>query len=60
MNEVEQMLVTEMTSEDHLENMMADDLDGALIDAVIDGTAESIFSDPEDDYDYDEEEEDDE
>lgn len=46
MTEIEQMLLNEMKSEDHIDQMLYDDLDGEMIDAVMDGHTDSIFSDP--------------
>lgn len=46
MTNVEEMLMNEMQSEDHIDNMLFDGLDGELIDAVMDGHTVSIFSDP--------------
>lgn len=54
MTEIEQMLLNEMKSEDHIDQMLYDDLDGEMIDAVMDGHTDSIFSDP-----YEESEDDD-
>ena len=54
MTDIEQMLLNEMQSEDHIDQMISDDVDGKLIDAVMDGHTDSIFSDP-----YEESEDDD-
>ncbi len=52
MTDIEQMLVNEMKSEDHIDQMIYDDLDGELVDAVMDGHTVSIFSDPEEEEEY--------
>jgi len=57
MTEIEQMLLNEMKSEDHIDNLTYDDIDGEMIDAVMDGQTVSIFSDP---YEEEMEDEDDE
>ena len=51
--EIDQMLIEEMNSEDHLDDMLFDDTDGEMIDAVINGQDESIFSN-KDEYDGEE------
>ena len=57
MNAVDHLLVQEMQSEDHMGEMLYDDTDGELIDAVMDGQTNSIFSDPEDNESEDEDDE---
>lgn len=42
--DIEQMLIQEMQSEDHLDELLFDDSDGELIDAIMDTHTESIFS----------------
>lgn len=46
MTDVEEMFMNEMKSEDHIDDMLFDSLDGEMIDAVMDGHTVSIFSDP--------------
>lgn len=54
-NEIDHLLESEMKSEDHIDQMIYDDTDGEMIDAVMDNNVESIFSNPEESEDEDDE-----